>query len=876
MRRLMRRLHYWIHYRRVEADVAEEMALHRALMQERLEREGHAEEAARVGSHRALGNVTLAREDARAIWIPPFLDSIRQDIRYTWRALVRQPAFTIVAVGALAAGIGLNTALFTIFNALALRPWPIHDAERVVTLFNMSPRDIRSRGGGSPYGFSLDEISYFEANARTVDGLIAVRTGGGSQTLGEDDASVSWVSGNYFTVLGVEMANGRGFQPHEDELDTSGPVAVLSHGYWQRRFAGNPAIVGQQVRFEDLPFTVVGITSPAFTGTTLRRVDVWMPLATVPLLRPDDRWVRNVLRQPKSCCLAASARLAPGVTHEQAQAELTLLDRRFRGAAATPQDAVVVRGAQFTSNPKDDAASTFIPMFGGVVLVLLLACANVGNLLIARGAVRGREIAVRLSLGASRARVVRQLLTESAVLSLLGGVAGVLIAAWLPARLIELAGTGTSLQVTPDLRVVTFAFTLAGISTAVFGLAPALHATRTTVSRVLNQGAHAGSRLLLRNALLAVQVCAATVLLVAAGLLMRAVHDASTRSLGYSIQDLSVVTFAIPQRGFDADRTRAASLQLINDLAWLDRSGSAALTSTAPLGSGNIKGSFSVPGQTKDENNWIYEVSPGYFRLLGLPVIAGRALKDTDRAGRQIVVNESMARRFWTVESAVGQRIVVDPGEGGWNSPGQPEIVGVARNASMTEIGDSGFVIFQPVSGRSLPQMIVRTNDRPAVDAATSAAAAIDGRLRARTRPLAENIAPRMRASRVAAILAGTLGALALVLASIGMFGVFAYSVQQRTREIGVRMALGARGPQVITAVLRASAAAILLGAAFGAVGALASTRLLSSYLFGLSPLDPFAYAAVVILLGAAGGLATWLPARRATRIDPVVALRCE
>ena len=573
---MFRQLASWFRLRRIADDLDEEIELHRALTEQRLAREGLPPEEARRRSRRTLGNVTLAREDARAVWIPPSVDSVRQDVTFAVRALVRQPGFTVVAVGTLAAGIGLNTALFTVFNALALRPWPVHEPERMVTIFNMSPRDIRARGGGRPYGFSLDEVSYFESHARSAHGFIAARSGGGDKTLGEDDAPVAWVSGNYFTVLGVEMAHGRGFQPHEDRLESPVPVAVLSHGYWQRRFAGNPATVGQEVRFEDLSFTVVGIASPAFTGTTIERVDVWMPLATTPLLRPDDRWVRNVLQQPKNCCLAVSARLAPGATAEQAQTELTLLDRQYRGSAVTPQDRVVVSGTQFMSGPNAEAPALFRPMFGGVLLVLLLACANVGNLLIARGAARAREIAIRLSLGASRTRLVRQLLTESVVLAMLGGVGGLLLASWLPSRLLAFSRTATALQINPDAPVLAFAFGLAVVATLFFGLAPALHATRTNVSRALNESTHPGSRLRLRNTLLAVQVCAATVLLVSAGLLLRAVHDASTRSLGYSLENLALVTFELPQRGFDAERSALAAHQVAADLSplvgfWIPR-----------------------------------------------------------------------------------------------------------------------------------------------------------------------------------------------------------------------------------------------------------------------------------------------------------------
>ena len=312
MQRLLRRIQYRFRARRLEADLAEELEVHRAMTQEKLERDGMPAQDALYASRRALGNITLAREDARAAWIRPWVQSVRQDAAYALRAMRHQPGFNLLAIGTLAAAIGLNTTVFTVYSALTMRPWPVRDAGRMITIYNLSDRDRIARAGGGPYGLSRAELQYFAEHAKTVSGFIAMRSGGGDKTLGEDNTPAAWVSGNYFSVLGVEMAAGRGFSPEEDRVESPVPVAVLSYGYWQRHFGGDPALPGQTIQLEDVPFTVVGIASPAFTGTSVDRVDVWMPVSSAVLLRPDDRWVRNVARAPDACCLVRRRPACPG------------------------------------------------------------------------------------------------------------------------------------------------------------------------------------------------------------------------------------------------------------------------------------------------------------------------------------------------------------------------------------------------------------------------------------------------------------------------------------------------------------------------------------------------------------------------------------
>ena len=855
---LFRRLQFLLRYRRHQADLEEEMAFHRE----------------KAGA-KAFGNATLAREDARGVWIAPWLESIWQDLAYALRALVRQPAFAILAIGALTAGIGLNVSLFTVYSGLALKPWAVRDPDSVVRVISNSAYDLRRRAGGAPGGFSRAEAEHLAATARSITGTTLL--GRTLPVMADASEAIAMpVGGNYFSLLGVEMTAGRGFGADEDRLGAPAAVAVISHGLWQRQFGGEPSVVGRPLRLDGVPFVVIGITSPQFLGTQPERVDVWLPLASASLLRPQDRWVRSVAMQAANCCIPMAARLAPGVTREQARAELETLSLQFRGPRPGDERGLRLTGTQVFEESKGDGSGTFVPLVAGLILVLLLACANVGNLQLARAAARRREIAVRLSLGASRARLIRQLLTESLVLAGIAAGLGVLLAGWLSGRIVAfVAGTPVALQLQPDATALGFAVGIALVASVLSGLAPAFQATKRDAIAGLKEGsALPGTRFTLRTLLLSLQVATVVTLLVAAGLMIRSAEHATRRAFTGATRGLSAITIQPPVRGYDAVRTRALSLQIVEELGRAAAPNTLAFTSTPPLGSGNIKGAFRLPGRDEDENNTVFEVTPSYFALMTLAIRDGRGFQPEDAGRAVIVVNEAMAKRYWPGARAVGQRIVSTPPDNGWNMPGELEIIGVVQDALMTSLETAEPAIFQPPTHRALPHAIV--DGRAAVDSAVAALARIDPNLRVRVQSLEAALAPRLRRARVGAMIAGALGTLALAFACVGMFGVFAFWVRQRTSEIGIRMALGARSMDVIRLVLGTTAWALGIGLAIGLAASIAGVRLLRSFLFGLSGIDPVTYAAVAAILVVASLAAAFLPARRATRIDPLAALRYE
>jgi putative ABC transport system permease protein len=833
--KLFRRLRYWLHARQNHADLAEEMEFHRAML------DGGTE----------LGNATLAREDARAVWIWPWLESVVQDIRYTLRNLRAQPGFATIAILALGCAIGLNTSLFTVFNAVALRPWPVHDASRVVNILSLTNRhDTR--------GFSLAEFRYLAGHSKTFSGMLVHRT---TRVNAEDGpANSSWVSGSYFSVLGVGMQQGRGFLPEEDLAEAPSPVAVVSDWFWRARLGSDPHAAGRKIRIEDVPFTIVGVADGDFTGTSPDRVDIYVPNAAGSILQPMQPWIKDFLTSPTYCCSNLAGRLAQGVSRKQGEAELAVLHQQFLAQSHEQAYGVQLAGTAFFGNAKKEKiVPIFTLMFLGVTLVLLLACANVGNLLLARAAARRREISVRLSLGASRKRVIRQLLTESLVLACAAGALGSVAAWWLPTWVFQYAvGDTISFRFTPDATVLFYALALSIATCMIFGLAPALHGTKPADNE---------SRHRLRSILLSAQVALSVILLVSAGLLARGIQRARKQDPGFQIAGVSIATFALPSSAYDGPRAQAFFTQLTRDLEGAHLGVTLGLSRLAPLGNGANWTGFRYSGQLDKTARQVvaHQVTSGYFEVLGIPVLAGRNFEPIDDSRPVAIVNESFARRYFD-NDALGKTIIT-------NVPRQ--IVGVVKDAYTRGLDEIDPTLYFPISGAAVPLALFHA-DPETSEAIAAIVKQLDPRARVTITPLSENLDKWMQSSRAGASIAEIFGAFALALATIGMFGVFAYWVEQRTREIGIRMALGARPQQVIGLVLGSSSRSVLAGLLLGFGGAAAMSRLLQRFLFGLSPFDPVSYAMVAVMLAAAGLAATFLPARRATNIDPITALRCE
>ena len=834
----LRRLDYWLHRKQRDAELAEELEFHRSMAEQ------------------PIGNTTLAREDARAVWIWPWLESVGQDLRYALRNLRRQPGFTLVALATLGAAIGLNTSFFSVFDAMVLRLWPVKDPSHLVKILSQPKRIQR------PGGLPLPEYRYFAEHAKTFSGVVAMAENPvhlGFEGFGKNSWGV-FVSGNYFQTLGAAMDRGRGFLPEEDRLEEPQNVAVLSYPIWRDRFGSDHEIVGKQIHVDEVAFTVVGVAAEEFTGTLGGREDLWMPMASMQSIRPNDPNTRTFLRSADNCCVAVAGRLAAGVTRGQAQAELTVLSDQFR--AEQKQDRTRISFADPSIMAGHPKRKNFMPVFGlmfaAIMLVLLLACANVSNLLMARASARRHEIEIRRSLGAGRARIVRQLLTEGFVLALGGAALGVAIAAKFPAFLLALASEDAPyMRLTPDAKLIAYAVLLAGIACIAFALAPALQGTKAknTISRTR-----------LRNALLTAQVAISVVLLVGAGLMLAGVEHARRQDPGFRIHDVSMISFELPASSYDPKRTREFSAELEAHL----RDFEIAVTAREPLTNAHWALSFRLPGEPKETLHDLeyQEISPAYFDVLGIPIVAGRNLEPGDEARRAIVVNESMARRYFNGENPVGKSIIANEQV--------REIVGVARDASVAYVEGVSPLMFQPFAGRQIPKLLVRSNAQGVVEQASSMAKQIEPRARIQASPLSGNLDRQLSGSRVMAGIAGMLGMFALALAAVGISGVFAYVVQQRTKEIGIRMALGAAPAQVIGVVMFGMARAAAIGFAIGFVAAAGVARFLGEYLYGVSPYDPKSYSVVAVVLAFAGLAAAYLPARRATRVDPLEALRVD
>jgi predicted permease len=867
MGRLWRRLAYLIRQRRIEAELAEEMASHRAM-----------------AGDRAFGSALRAHEDSRAVWIAPWLDSLWQDVSYAARGLRRQPAITAVIVLVLGTVIGLHTTLVTVITGVLLRPWPgISDASTVVTIYLVGQN-------GRAGGFRMADYRLVVDRARSLSGIAAmtpeeVRVGDSRGDERARSTAALLVSGNFFDLLGIGVTAGRGIVPADDRDGAPAAVAVLGYDFWRSHFSGDPTVVGRTLRIDDRVFTIVGVVSRAFNGSEpAYGKSLYLPLAAGALLGSATTGPPAPSGETRERVLELVGRLAPGSARADAEAELRVLSGELARAFDAKPIGALVTGTSFASHPdRRNATQPLIAaalVSAGLLLVWLTACANIGNLQLARAAARVREIGIRLSLGASRARIVRQLLTEGFVVALGASAMGVAAAYQLPFLILRAVGNAEQsfpFVVTPDALVLAYAIVAAALSTVAFGLAPALQATRTDVSSALNlrEGLPRSSSRL-RNGLLAVQVALSVTLLASAGLLVRGTRQhAQSFDAGFAVDELTVVGFDLPAGAYNDARRRALVADLMQALRGLPPG------AVDAFGFGTWEPTFIMrgfrmpvrrPGQSRAQARDVtsMQISVGYLDALRIPIVAGRDFAPSDVTRRVAIINETMARQYWPDEHPVGQTFFSNGAE-------PVEVVGVMRDAHTHSLYTVPPIFYEPLrDGRPMPTLLVRSRARTIASDLAGVVARVDPRVQPRIAPLASSLEARLKEMRIGPLLAGALGLFALVLATVGLSGVFGYAVSQRTREIGIRLALGAQPSAVVRLILGGHSRAVLVGLAIGLLGALAASAVLGNRLHGVSPLDPLTYLGVSAILTVAGLSATYLPARRAVRVDPVDALRHE
>jgi predicted permease len=817
------------------------------------------------------------------------MKTLLQDLRYGLRMLWKTPGFTLVAVISLAFGIGLNTAIFSIVNVILIRPVPI----------------VKDQGGvvwlRAPVSYP-DYVDYKD-KTQSFEGMAAV-TGTSEFSLaqtGEPELITGeYVTENYFDVLKVGALKGRSFS--KDEGQTPTPVVVLSEHLWRTRFNSSPAIVGEKISLNGLGFTVVGVAPGDFIGTEvgLNR-ELWVPLSMQPVLNPPEA-SRSVdppsdrFHERDSHWLAVFARLKPGVSREQAGTELTNVARNVAEAYRGKVSPETLRSVQLLRmsggmDPRDQEEA--LPLAGIVMavvaLVLLIACANIASLLLARGAVRRRETAIRQALGATRPRLVRQWLTESVLLGMAGGGLGLLLALWANQLLISyLQNTPlASLELGLDWWVLAFALGVSVTTGIVFGLAPALQASRLDIVTALKSedAQRAGSRRSrLRAAFVTAQVTLSVVLLVAAGLFIRSLQSANTIDPGFRVERALTVPINLGLLRYKETEGENFYRNLLTRVEAQPGVERASLVRFAQLGFSFAQFQVFAEGRSRGKTDegtstGFNVVGPNYFKTMEAPLVRGRDFADTDRKGAPgvLALNETLANTLWPGEDALGKRVSVSGPDGPFL-----EVIAVARDGKYRSLGEAPHpYIYQPLLQSYDPKMtlIVRTSGEPRSVAATvrEQLRALDANLPvAGVKTLRDQLDLSLFPSRVAAWTLGGFGMLALLLAAIGIFGVVSYSVAQRTREIGVRMALGAKAKDVLRLVLGEGLFVIAIGLALGLLLAFASTRVIAGFLYGVGATDPVTFTGVPLLLGLVALVASYIPARRATKVDPLVALRDE
>jgi predicted permease len=891
----------------MEAEMNEELRSHFENQVAKHVASGMTREDAVRRARLEVGGYEQLKEECRDARGVNFIETLLRDVRFGFRAMKRSPGLTLVAVLSLALGIGANTAIFSLLDAILLKSLPVQDPSRLVLFgagtWGGSQDTLPDRSWelfSYPFYREISKQNAVYAGVTAVHSIEFSTHGavdGGSPELLKADL----VSGTFFPVLGVQPILGRVLNETDDQTPGAGPVAVASYAWWTRRFGKNPFVLGRTFRFESTVYTIIGVAQPGFFGTSVGQApDVWIPLSMEKEISPG--W--NGLNDKFFQSLYIIARLKPGVTVEQASANTNVLFKQilrseYVGPQPTPKELAAIQHAQIDLTSAERGLSNLRIQFSLSLeilmavsgLVLLIACANIANLLLARGSSRSREFAVRSALGASRLRLSVQLVTESLLLALLGAGLGVALA-WRAGDFLLAMATGSTgqmpLSVTPDLRVLTFSFLLTLITAALFGMAPAIRSTQFVLTSSLKDGrstasAHAKSPL--SRALLVLQIALSLVLLAGAGLFLRTLLNLAQVDTGFEKQNVLVFQLDEYAAGYQPDARLENVLNQIEERVDAVPGVRAASFSMFTFNQGEWSNDVTLQGISRNSENGqevlMNRVGAGYFSAFGLPVLAGRTFTPQDNASspKVAVINETMARQFFPGESPIGHHF------GFGDDPTHSvdyEIVGIVKNAKYESLRERLHpAAYFPHSQRAtyLPNLVVRfVGDAAPITQQVRQAieeVAHDVPI-GEVSTLAEEVGNSVSKYRLVAQLSAFFGVLAVFLVCIGIYGLFSYTVARRTNEIGIRMALGAKPAEIMQMVLREGGLLTLLGLLVGLSAALGLTRLLSSFLFDVHPNDPMTFALATIFLILVSLLACYIPARRATRVDPIIALRYE
>jgi predicted permease len=884
LHKLFHRLRKHLLKEKTEREMDAELRFHLEMETEKNIRKGMSEEEARLAAQRSFGGIELTKEAYRDFTRFRWLEEVWQDLRYGARMLLKKPGFTSIAVLTLALGIGANTAIFSVINAVLISELPFADADRLVMIWETHPDIPRASASIPDFQDWRAQAKSFQEMAVHSDRYRNAALTGLSETV---QVQGSLVSQNLFPMLGLKPALGRNFLP-EEEQPANNRVVILSQAVWRQSFAGDPEIIGKSIQLNGGSFTVVGVMGEQYP----LEMDLWLPLTH---LRAEDFTSRSAHR------LQVIGRLKPGVTIEQARREMKTIAARLQQAYPATNKNIGVELLPLRNQLAGNLRSIILLAFAAVALILLIACANVSNLLLAQSAGRQRELALRAALGAGRGRLVRQLLIESLLLALLSGIAGLVLAKWsMPVLHAGLLGIATSKipgleTIEVDLVTLAFTFGVSLFTGVLFGVLPALRVSNIDLNQALKEGgktsAGVGQRNLSRT-LVVVEVALAVIVLIGAGLLVRSLNRLLQIDPGFRADHLLSLKIDLPLIRYPADELENEQInsfyrQLLPRIQALPGVQRAALIDRLPMGPSMAAEPFTTDGQWpepgKDPIMQMRDVDHRFFELMQIPLLSGRSFTETEILNNPrnlIIVNETMARRFFPNHDAVGKHIYLRSLQ---NRPVAFPIIGVV--ADIKDVGLDAPVepeIYFPDMGREAV-LLVRTSVQPLSLAAAvrQAVLSIDSALPLQQARSVEDILYTSHARRRwTASLLSVIALLALALAAIGIYGVVAHSVTQRTQEIGIRLALGARASDVLKLVIIRGIGPALLGIALGLAGAMALSRFVASLttglLFEIRATDPVTFAAIALLLVAVALVACYLPARKATRVDPLIALRHE